>query len=91
MPPLVDSRRDCQSSGADRRHARWQLLPDELWAHIATFMGTYDKMVRFVADDARRTSRPNCSEHVNSLLLSGVRQAAVACASVVNCSLTCGC
>lgn len=24
----------------------WQLLPDELWAHIVSFLGTYDKLVR---------------------------------------------
>jgi hypothetical protein len=25
---------------------QWQLLPDELWAHIVSFLGTYDKLVR---------------------------------------------
>ena len=61
MPPRVDRRRKVKSSDAHRQHAaRWQLLPNELWAHIATSLDTYDKMVRLVAYDVRRTRKPNC-------------------------------
>lgn len=50
MPPLVDSRRGSQSTGVRRQpDAHWQLLPDELWAHIATFLGTGDKMVSLLS------------------------------------------